>query len=85
MKPHYNFIFHFSELRTPEKAWAYICKDDQYIYWNNSKKTFGKITYGSNPDECVIKAVNKKYHDPVAGTYTYTKKTIPTCKKPYHL
>ena len=56
----YNYIFHCSEYREPEQAWACIHRDDAIYYWNGTSPLKGlpirtdeslKIAYGSTPKE----------------------------------
>lgn len=69
MKPNYNYVFHFSEYRESNQAWAYFPLDEQIRYWNGIEvskgkidKTKSKIVYAESPDECVILAIKKGYH-----------------------
>ena len=56
----YNYIFHYSEYRSPEQAWACIHRDGEQYYWNGSGPLKGhprkelyelRISYGSSPDK----------------------------------
>ncbi len=70
MTPNYKFLFHYSDLRSPELSWAYFSVDDQSRYWNGEEMTKGKISktkpkivYGSSPEECIKMAIKLGYHD----------------------
>jgi hypothetical protein len=70
MKPNYNYIFHFSEYREENQAWAYFSVDNQIRYWNGMQISKGKIdtakskiVYAATPEECVKLAIEKAYHE----------------------
>ena len=64
MNSTYNYIFHYSEYRPPEQAWACIHRDDESYYWNGPGPLKGhprkelhevRISYGSSPAEAADK------------------------------
>jgi len=63
MNPHYNFLFHFSEFRKPEEAWAYIHRESLTDYWNGTEPHNSILPiYGASPDECINVAISRDYH-----------------------
>ena len=63
MNPHYNFLFHFSELRQPEEAWAYIHRESFNDYWNGTLPANNILPiFASTQEECIKTAIERKYH-----------------------
>lgn len=68
-KPSYKFLFHYSEYRPKETAWAYFHEEDQTVYKNGlptskfDTKKGKRIVFGSTPDECVKTAIKNNLHD----------------------
>lgn len=64
MNKAYNYIFHFSEYRQPEHAWACIHREDASYYWNGQGPLKGhpykplsslRISYGVTPFDAANK------------------------------